>query len=272
MTHIKTEGRAVVRIAAREPHEDVRSALSDGDRAVHAVGSTGVTGIEPLVMVTHEGRTGFVPSCSSDTAASVAAALEDGFEAAVSEAAAVTDHDPDAGRLPTAAIDGLSVGDRRVLGPCGWLRPTEADDYDAAVGFALPDRADIEGAGEAVEGRGWGDWCRDAPLAPAWTTAREAAGEPIVVVNAHGSAADTLLLSSAPFAVLHGAMATARAVGADRVVVYPLTQLSAAIRAMRASLAAIAEGRVADNILDFGELTEAVGFGRYHETADRYRD
>ncbi|MDZ7749852.1 MAG: isocitrate lyase/PEP mutase family protein [Halofilum sp. (in: g-proteobacteria)] len=57
-----------------------------------------------------------------------------------------------------------------------------------------------------------------------------------------------------------------------QIAVYPLTQLSAAIRAMRASLAAIAAGRVADNVLDFAELTEAVGFGRYHETADRYRD
>lgn len=57
-----------------------------------------------------------------------------------------------------------------------------------------------------------------------------------------------------------------------RIAVYPLTQLSAAIRAMRTSLAAIGEGRVADNILDFGELTDTVGFGRYHETADRYTD
>jgi 2-methylisocitrate lyase-like PEP mutase family enzyme len=57
-----------------------------------------------------------------------------------------------------------------------------------------------------------------------------------------------------------------------RIAVYPLTQLSAAIRAMRESLAALAAGRVPDNILDFGELTDAVGFGRYHETANRYTD
>ena len=57
-----------------------------------------------------------------------------------------------------------------------------------------------------------------------------------------------------------------------RIAVYPLTQLSAAIRAMRASLAAIAEGRVADNVLDFADLTGTVGFGRYHALADRYGD
>jgi len=56
------------------------------------------------------------------------------------------------------------------------------------------------------------------------------------------------------------------------IAVYPLTQLSAAIRAMRASLAAIGRGETADNVLDFAELTEAVGFGRYHALADRYSD
>jgi len=57
-----------------------------------------------------------------------------------------------------------------------------------------------------------------------------------------------------------------------RIAVYPLTQVSAAIRAMRDSLAAIARGDVADNILDFGELTDAVGFARYHELANRYTE
>lgn len=57
-----------------------------------------------------------------------------------------------------------------------------------------------------------------------------------------------------------------------RIAVYPLTQLSAAIRAMRASLAALRRGEVPDNVLGFAELTDAVGFGRYHETANRYSD
>lgn len=56
------------------------------------------------------------------------------------------------------------------------------------------------------------------------------------------------------------------------IAVYPLTQLSAAIGAMRASLAAIGRGEQPDNILEFRALTEAVGFDRYHETAERYRD
>ncbi len=57
-----------------------------------------------------------------------------------------------------------------------------------------------------------------------------------------------------------------------RIAVYPLTQLSAAIRAMRASLAALAEGQPPSGVLDFAELTEAVGFDRYHRLAGRYTD
>ncbi len=56
------------------------------------------------------------------------------------------------------------------------------------------------------------------------------------------------------------------------IAVYPLTQLSAAIRAMRESLAQIAAGQTADNVLDFAELTRVVGFERYHAMADRYAD
>lgn len=56
------------------------------------------------------------------------------------------------------------------------------------------------------------------------------------------------------------------------IAVYPLTQLSAAIRAMRASLEAVHRGRMPQNVLDFSELAEAVGFGRYHALAERYAD
>ncbi|PSQ33847.1 NADP oxidoreductase, partial [Halobacteriales archaeon SW_10_66_29] len=62
--------------------------------------------------------------------------------------------------------------------------------------------------------------CQDRSLAESWETAREADGEPTVVVNAHGTRADTLLSSSAPFAVLDGAAAVARVTDAERIVVY----------------------------------------------------
>lgn len=57
-----------------------------------------------------------------------------------------------------------------------------------------------------------------------------------------------------------------------RIAVYPLTQLSAAIRAMRESLEQIHATGEAANVLDFSELTEAVGFPDYHRLAERYSD
>lgn len=57
-----------------------------------------------------------------------------------------------------------------------------------------------------------------------------------------------------------------------RIAVYPLTQLSAAIRVMRDSLVQIRDSGEADNVLDFAELTETVGFPDYHRLADRYSD
>lgn len=57
-----------------------------------------------------------------------------------------------------------------------------------------------------------------------------------------------------------------------RIAVYPLTQLSAAIRAMRDSLEQIRSEGEASNVLDFPDLTETVGFPAYHRLADRYSD
>ncbi len=57
-----------------------------------------------------------------------------------------------------------------------------------------------------------------------------------------------------------------------RIAVYPLTQLSAAIRAMRDSLVQIRDSGEAGNVLDFAELTETVGFPDYHRLANRYSD
>jgi 2-methylisocitrate lyase-like PEP mutase family enzyme len=53
---------------------------------------------------------------------------------------------------------------------------------------------------------------------------------------------------------------------------YPLTLLSASIRAMQDSLAAIREGRPTDDlILSFADTKDAVGFTRYGQLEQRYR-
>jgi len=219
MSLLDTDG-VTVRIASREAETAAGDVLRDGGREVHAVGSTGVPAVEPLLLFTEGGRTAFFAACSEGRAEAVLSGLENGMERAVDGADAVVEHDRARARLPGADLRGLAAGQRTVLGPCGWLRPTEPDDYEAAFGFGGSDPAAVRDLGTEVLGRGWGDWCQDRALADSWETAREADGDPAVVVNAHGTRADTLLSSSAPFAVLEGAAAVARAIDAERIVVY----------------------------------------------------
>jgi 2-methylisocitrate lyase-like PEP mutase family enzyme len=56
-----------------------------------------------------------------------------------------------------------------------------------------------------------------------------------------------------------------------KIAAYPLTLLSSAVRAMQRALAALAEGRSPDALLDFAVLREIVGFTAYDEQSERYR-
>jgi len=202
---------------------------------VTPVGSTGAPSLEPLVTVTAGGRTGFFPNASTDTAGTVAEAVEANGAAAVSAAPTVVDHGPDPARLPAPQLPALAVSQRAVLGIAGWLQPTAPAAYAGTVGFDDSPVERIEEFGAALRGRGWGDWCRDEPMIGAWETARQRDGPATVVVNAHGSDADTLLLSSAPFLVLDGATAVARATDADSAVVYLSEADEAAAERVRAA-------------------------------------
>ncbi|WP_237560545.1 NADH-ubiquinone oxidoreductase-F iron-sulfur binding region domain-containing protein [Halostella litorea] len=198
-----------------------------------AVGSTGVGAVEPLVLVTHDGRTAAHARCTPDRAADVVAAAADDPDGIADGADAVVEHEPGRPRLPALDLSGLDAGDRRVLGACGWRRPTEPADHEAAGGFAEHEATAVRDAAADLRGRGWGDWCRDRPLGGTWDAARAADGDPCVVVNGHGNPADALLLASAPFEVLEGAQAAARAVGGDRVVVYASSDDARAVEAVR---------------------------------------
>ena len=58
-----------------------------------------------------------------------------------------------------------------------------------------------------------------------------------------------------------------------RLAAYPLTLLSAAMKAMESALAELAAGRHPDALLkDFAELREVVGFDDYYRDEDRYKD
>jgi 2-methylisocitrate lyase-like PEP mutase family enzyme len=57
-----------------------------------------------------------------------------------------------------------------------------------------------------------------------------------------------------------------------KVVAYPLTLLSASMRAMQEALRALERGATPDNLLDFAELRELVGFPDYDANLARYTD
>lgn len=55
------------------------------------------------------------------------------------------------------------------------------------------------------------------------------------------------------------------------IAVYPLSLLSASIKAMQETLGFIKTGDKAPNLLHFNELTRAVGFPEYYDEEDKYR-
>jgi NADH-quinone oxidoreductase subunit F len=238
MTAITTRDGTVIRIADGDPGRDVAGSLSDVDATVAAVGSTGVAAVEPLVAVTRDGRTAYHLGCSPARAEEVVSAVASADDPTAGDPDAVVDHDPETTRLPVPDGTGLGVGVRRVLGACGWRRPTSADDHAVAGGFVTPDAEAVLDAGRDLRGRGWGDARHDDPVAETWASVRDADGEAAVVVNGHGTAADALLLASAPFEALDGAAALARTVDADRVVVYASEADERAVETAREAAAA----------------------------------
>lgn len=216
MTVITPGESAVLRISDSDPSEKLLDVVPDVDW-IADVGSTGVPAIEPLVMVTREGRTAFHARCSPERVDAIASELTDEHSLA-DTADAVVEHDPGTTTLPTPALSGLDAGVRRVLGGCGWRRPTNPEDHAAAGGFSDIEPEAVVEVAERLRGRGWGDWSHDERVIDAWRSPLESDGA-AVVVNAH-AASDAFLLASVPFEVLEGANAAARAVDADRVVVH----------------------------------------------------
>lgn len=204
-------------------------ALADAAREaapvpVRTVGPAGHEGLAPLVALTRAGRTTLFAAPEPDRLRELVADLDD--ELPTAGALAVVDHDPGTDDLPVPADGPLAVGRRRVLGPCGWARPTDPRDFPGPV----PDRTAVDPDGALARlrergllGRGRGDAVAEEPVARAWATAREADGDPLVVVNAadadDGARADRLLVESATVAVLDGALAAAIVVDATDVVV-----------------------------------------------------
>jgi len=249
-------GDTVCRIASRSGAGELDTAIREAsDAPVRSVGSTGARALEPLLSVSRGGRTAFFAACTESRAADVARELEGGLPTGSADAAVT--HDGEMGVLPIPDLSPLHLGTRSALGRCGWDRPTHPGDYRASGGFGAlsADSVKLRDATRNITGRGWGDGAADEPIGALWDRVVDAGGDPVVVVNAHGSPGDSLLLESVPFLALEGALAAARVVGATEVVVY----LSAADDLARDRVTAAAENVSDDERPDGVDVRVATG-------------
>lgn len=248
-------GGPVVRVCIGSGSDQARTTL-DGVReasesaTVVEAGPTGVEALDPLVLVTSDGRTAFYARCPPDDARELVGAAERG-DLREGDADAVVEHGEESAALPTPDEGPLSVGRRRTLARCGWVDPVAADAYEAFAAERTAD--DPDGAFETVDGvgllgRGRGDGSADAPVADEWETARETPGDPIVVVNANESdrrnRTDRTLLEGDPLSVLDGALAVADVVGVEDpsdVIVYCNEEDALATQRVRAALDALGD-------------------------------
>ncbi|WP_101298179.1 NADH-ubiquinone oxidoreductase-F iron-sulfur binding region domain-containing protein [Halegenticoccus soli] len=229
---------------------------------VVAVGSAGAAGLDPLVLLTRDGTTAFHAAPSPERAAALVSDLEDGGVPAEG-ADAVVAHAPDAATLPRPETGPLAVGRRRVLGPCGWADPTNsgalADGSAALIADREGDDALDRLSAAGLLGRGRGDGSTDEPVADQWKLAREAGGDPVVVVNAHeadpSAAGDGTLLEGATARVLDGALAVRALVGATDVVVY----LNEADDLARERVGETVDSAVAAGAVDADEIDVVAG-------------
>lgn len=236
-TSLLAEATAVRVSGADAGTELLEAARGAASIPVARVGSTGAAALEPLVLATDGGRTALYYRATAEDAAVAAEGLANG--AFGGDPDAVVEHEAGSGTFPVPADGPLSVGVRRALGRVGWVAPDSPEDHAASGGFAADgaDEEELLAAARSVRGRGWGDGATDEPAGDLWEQVRGAAGDPAVVVNAHGTAADRLLVEGTPLTVLEGAAAAARAVGASEAVVY----LSEADELARERVAAAAE-------------------------------
>jgi NADH-quinone oxidoreductase subunit F len=211
--------------AARRLLDAARDAAG-GDVRVVETGPTGARGLEPLVLLTADGRTTLHAGVGTERVRSLVAGLAGG-ELAVDRADAAFDHDLGTRALPVPDDGPLAVGRRRVLRRAGWVDPTAVGDderfaADRAADAGRELRRSVSEIG--LLGRGRGDGARDTSVAEEWRVARETDGDPVVVVNGNEAdrrnGSDRLLLESDPVAVLDGALAVAELVDAREVVVY----------------------------------------------------
>lgn len=230
---MKSPPSPIVRVSDQVGTSDeaVHSAVTDAadDVRVIEVGPTGIDALAPLLISTLDGETTLHAACTTEDARDVVSRLENG-ENPSEDCYAVVEHGHDSPDFPVPERGPLSVGRRRVTSRCGWTAPADVETYRGEDGL-LAERV-RDSPADSLEtirklgllGRGRGDAATDVSVADQWQTARDATGDPVIVVNANdadpNTLADKLLLESVPLAVLDAASAVGHVVDAASVVAY----------------------------------------------------
>lgn len=206
-----------IRVTADAPDRStVIEAIEDAvDVSVRRVGPAGTPSL--LCLYTMGDRTAIHADPTPEIAAGAAETLEAGDLPTV-DADAVVEHDETTEALPAPDSGPLSVGTRRILGPCGWIDPAYRPEPTAAD---LDPEAILDSAATVgLRGRGRADVATDEAVAEIWNRTIEADGDPVVVVHAADTDCriDELLCRSVPGYVLGGARIAADAVGAEDVI------------------------------------------------------
>ncbi len=218
MSATGVEAGPLIRITSDMP--DCRSVVAELEATVEVpVTSVGPAGTPfSMCLYTLAGRTAIFTEQTLTEIVNAAKALERG-ELPTENAYAVVEHDVEISKLPIPNSGPLSVGTRRILGPCGWVDPTVrpepiAEEIDTESVF---DRVRAVG----LRGRGRADGAAGEVLTDIWKPAAEAEGEPVVVVHTADTDCriDELLCRSVPGYVLDGARTVAEAIGATDVAV-----------------------------------------------------
>lgn len=230
----------VLRISAPDPTSLI-DAVDDPSFPLVAVGATGHDQLEPLAIATAGDTTAFNPQCTPAQVRPLVQQLESN-ELDTTSARWVVQHQPHPQSLPIPTESPLAVGTRDILDLCGWIRPTRIDDYQELVGFSDAKQTRIPDQLEGLQGRGWGDIATDIPVLDVWDQIQAQSEPPVVVVNAHDSPLDRLLLESTPLAVLDAARLTAGVIQATEILVYTSEEADLALHHTNQAIDNLPEG------------------------------
>ena len=247
--------------------EETKKAFEDNleqtglEAGIHPIGCHGHCYAEPLVIV-HVPESGYPPIMYQNVTEGKARMLVKNF---IGEHDPCFDHIYGATTEESEVIPALNLfprfykEKRIIMEKCGQINPAEIDEYLALGGYASltaalqTEPADIIQtiSDSGLRGRGGAGF----PTGKKWAIAAEQqADEKIVICNADegdpGAYMDRTILESNPHQMLEGLAICARAVGADRGIIYVRAEYPLAVKLIRRAIEqAEAYHLLGDNIL-----------------------